>query len=214
MQITYRPITIWPRDFTRGRRRSPFKAAYHSTFTLLERELRHANARAPVIQLALDPSQFRVSDGKPYANATPTHPGVILSFEKGKERLPLAFPCDTYLTWIENLRAIALALDALRRVDRYGVTQRAEQYRGWNALPPANPIVTPHRMTVEAAAAFVANEGGPVPWGDVLRNADTFRAAKRRASMKLHPDQNGGVDRPEWHMLQEATAVLEKHLGL
>lgn len=212
MQITYRPIEHWPREFTKGRRRSPFKAAYHSTIKLLERELRAANARSPVVQLALDPSQFRVSDGKPYANAIPTHPGVVLSFEKGK--MPLAFPCDTYLTWIENLRAIALALDALRRVDRYGVTKHAEQYRGWNALPPATPIVTPPTMTVEEAARYVGNEGGPVPWGDVMRSADAFRAAYRRAAMKYHPDANAGAERSEWHTLRSAAAVLEKHLGI
>lgn len=32
MTITYRPIEKWPREFTKGRRRSPFKAAYHSTW--------------------------------------------------------------------------------------------------------------------------------------------------------------------------------------
>jgi hypothetical protein len=207
--ITYRPIERWPRDFTRGRRRSPFKAAFHSTFRLLERELAHAGAKSAVVQLALDQSQFRISDGKPYANATPSHPGVIVSFNKGK--LPLAFPCDRYLTWVENLRAIALALDALRRVDRYGVTQHAEQYRGWNALPPATPIITPPTMTVEDAARFVGNEGGPVPWGDVMRSPDTFKASKRRASLKYHPDQNNGTERHEWHTLQAAVNVLEKH---
>jgi hypothetical protein len=209
--ITYRPIERWPRDFTRGRRRSPFKAAFHSTFRLLERELAHAGAKSAVVQLALDQSQFRISDGKPYANATPSHPGVIVSFNKGK--LPLAFPCDRYLTWVENLRAIALALDALRRVDRYGVTQHAEQYRGWNALPPA-ALVTPVKMTVEQAARFVTRMSDSAGDNEPIKSLDTFKARYRSAALKLHPDYNNGEPRPEWNALQEAKAVLDQHHGL
>lgn len=40
----------------------------------------------------------------------------------------LSYPCDTFTTLQDNLRVIALALEALRMVDRYGVTRRGEQY--------------------------------------------------------------------------------------
>jgi hypothetical protein len=213
MTITYRPIERWPREFTKSRRRSPFKAAYHTTMMLLERELRHVHARNAVVQLALGSDQFRISDGKPYANATPQHPGVVVGFETNK--MPLAFPCDTYLTWIENLRAIALALDALRRVDRYGVTKHAEQYRGWNALPPAGPIVTPPPMTPREAAEWLAKGSTMnIIYHDVLSRTDVYRAAWRESALKLHPDANSGLDRPEWHKLQAAKMVLDRHFGI
>jgi hypothetical protein len=213
VNILYRPIERWPRELTRTRKRSPFKAAYHATIRLLETELRHANARTPVVQLALGEDQFRVSDGKPYANATPAHPGVLLSFEKGSRTpMPLAFPCDAYLTWIENLRAIALALDALRKVDRYGVTKHAEQYRGWNALPPS--IITPIAMDVQQAAEFIANQlGRPGDVGRVKGLADYYRATYREAAQRWHPDRNQGVQHPEWNQLQTAKAVLDAHHG-
>lgn len=209
--ITYGPIDRWPRALTKSRKRSPFRADYNGTMRLLQAELYRAGARGAVVQLALDRSQFRVSDGKPYANAIPSHPGVIVSFTKGKE--PLAFPCDAYLTWIENLRAIALALEALRKVDRYGVTKHGEQYRGWNALPPAaSPIAA--AMTVEDAARWLGNEGGPVPWGDVIGRSETYKAAYRRAALRFHPDANGGTARAEWATLDVVKGVLDRHHGL
>lgn len=36
--------------------------------------------------------------------------------------------------WQINLRAIALGLEALRKLDRYGITSRGEQYTGWRAI--------------------------------------------------------------------------------
>ena len=90
------------------------------------------------------------------------------------------------------------------------MTKRGEQYTGWRALPP--PLLTPPRMTVEEAAGFIGNEGGGVPFRRVMESADTFRAAYRRTAAVLHPDANGQVHRPEWQMLQDAKAVLERHL--
>ncbi len=207
MNITFRPIDRWPREFTKGRRRSPFKGDYHSTMRLLERELIHARAKDASVQLALLPGDFRI-DGRPYAGASPSHPGVIVSFTKGKT--PLAFPCDTYLTWIENMRAIALALERLRAIDRYGVTKHEEQYRGWNALPPAGPLVTPNMTPLEAAQYMARGVSGTVP-ADLLAHAEIARKVFRDSALKLHPDANDGLARPEWNTLQMAKAVLDAH---
>lgn len=211
MKISYRPIEEWPREMTKYRKRSPFKADYTSTMKLLERELRIIRVSDVIVQLALMPNQFRL-DGMPYANTTPSHPGVIVSFTKGKE--PLAFPCDAFLTWVENTRAVALALEALRKVDRYGVTKHAEQYRGWSALPPA--IVTPGvTMTLEDAARLVTRESG-IAAGDLepLKDSGVFKDRYRVAARRLHADANGGEVKPEWHRLQVAADLLQKHHGI
>ena len=113
--------------------RSRFKSGWDATLKLLDAELRHLNARSIVIQAYVDESQVR-NDGMMYSRAVPTEPGVILSFES--KHGSLSYPCDTYDRWQDNVRAIALALQALRSVDRYGVTRRAEQYTGWQQLPP------------------------------------------------------------------------------
>lgn len=132
MRVTFRPLE--PGAFTTapGLRR-PFSAPYSRTLDALERELRHLGADATVIQLALGEDDIRL-DGLPRANATPAHPGVVVSFES-REHGPLRYRTNRYGHWHHNLRAIALGLESLRRVDRYGITSKGEQYAGWKALP-------------------------------------------------------------------------------
>jgi hypothetical protein len=52
-----------------------------------------------------------------------------------------------------NARAIALGLEALRKVDRYRITKRGERYTGWSALPPATPMGAA-KMTADDALEF------------------------------------------------------------
>lgn len=215
MDITYRPIVTWPGKLRHPheRARAPFKSGYSGTLELLARELRMINAETPVVQLAIPESQF-TQDGRPYARATPSHPGVIVSFRKpvrgvaGVVKIPLSFPADRFTSWESNLRAVAIALEDLRRIDRYGVTQNSEQYTGFRALPPPGPS---HDAiaTVEDAAAFVGTVGGPVPYRDVINNPDTYRAAYRRAAAKVHPDACG--TRGEWDKLAAAKTLLDDH---
>lgn len=211
MSIQYGPIRTWPGKLKRIRANSPFKAGYNDTIRLLEHELAVAGARSPVVQLAV-PFQYWRNDGRPYADAKFDHPGVILSFTKviAGRSLPLSFPCDTYHTWLANLRAIALALEALRKVDRYGVTQNAEQYTGFRALPPAGPDHV-DIATVEDAARFLAKFSAQrLSVLDILGRAESFRDVYRDAAATLHPDANEGVQSPEWAKLQAAKTLLDQ----
>src|ERR1051326_4226362 len=142
MEFKFKPIVKWPRVPENNRVRSQFSAKYSDTLELLESELRHLRARNPVlIQTYMRESDIRI-DGLPRADARmPDNPGVIITFEKWFANgtfhdkgqalgfvKPVSVPCDRFLDWKDNLRAIALSLEALRRVDRYGVTQMGEQY--------------------------------------------------------------------------------------
>lgn len=200
MQYQFRPIQQWPRALTRDRKSSPFRATYRQTIDLLETELDHLKARNVVVQLALRPDDIRL-DGLPRANAKPaTHPGVILSFEKWmptgrrNEQVPLgrmtpfSMPCDAFTDWESNLRAIALSLEALRKVDRYGVTQSGEQYTGWKALPDGGAA-----STRETAAAFLSEHSGIVVTAQHT-DRDALTRAYRSAARKLHPDAGGDHD--------------------
>jgi hypothetical protein len=207
LDATFRPIDAWPGEQTRSRRRSRFDTPWSATLELLKRELRELGAKNIVIQMALDEDQIR-RDGYPRAHATPTHPGIILAFES--RHGPLKYPCDTFTRWEDNLRAIALALEALRKVDRYGVTRRGEQYRGWAKLPPAG--ATTATFTAESAAAFMAaacGNGGTA--SAILGSALVAGDAYRKAAKRLHPDA-GGTDR-EFQLLGIAKQILEKHHG-
>lgn len=152
-----------------------------------------------VLQIAIDRSGFR-RDGKPRANAVPEHPGVILSFESVHG--PLSYPCDSYDRWTDNLRAIALSMEALRRVDRYGVTRNGEQYRGFAALEA--PGVGDSGPMSQAQAEAVIREHAPYNPGELTLSLST---AYRRARRYTHPDSNDG-DQSAWDQVEAAALVL------
>lgn len=210
MSIDYSfvPLVVWPGQQTSGRKRAPFRSSYSQTVDLLDRELRHLNARQVVIQLALQPSDIRL-DGRPRAGSRPSHPGVILTFRSAHG--PLSYPCDRYDDWESNLRAIALSLECLRTVDRYGVTKTGEQYKGWKQLPPPGVSESNGLMSVDEAAKIVRAMGGGL--ADEIKDMhDAYRQSYRRAAQAVHPDAGG--KEADFIKLQKAAAVLDKHHGV
>lgn len=178
-ELQCRPIDQWPRAFTRLRRHAVFTKNYGTIMRDVEKELEHLGARSAVLLMALRDEEIRI-DGRPRAGARPSHPGVILACET-KTKGALRFPCDTFDDWAANLRAITLHLQALRRIDSYGVSVSGEQYRGWAALPsPNGHPVGPN----EAKATLRRFIGG---LADTLSSAD----AVRQAIMLTHPDRGG-----------------------
>jgi hypothetical protein len=185
------------------RERSPFRpggvgyyaapTAMGDTLEVLERELRMLRAKNTELLMALRPEDFRM-DGKPRASASPEHPGVVLSFDSKHGHL--SYPCDTFTTWQANLRAIAFALEALRKVDRYGVTSHGEQYRGFLAL---EATAMPSGFTTADGAAEWLNDEFGEP-GTV----HTYSELLRRAQRATHPDMGGDPARFQRVSLAEA----------
>lgn len=185
--LTVAPIREWPGALTPRRTLSNFSASWSATLAELSREMRHLNARNGELLIAVRPDDFRL-DGKPRANAKQEHPGVILSFDSSVGHL--SYPCDTFTRWQDNVRAITLALEALRKVDRYGVTKRGEQYRGFLALEAtAAPAgFATHQDAIAFLADVVRDE-----WRDGMvdtRN-ENARALLRGAQRRTHPDVGG-----------------------
>lgn len=160
MGVVFRPIDAWPGEQTRSRRSAQFSASLGSTTELLARELAALNGRLVVLQVAMTEDDFRI-DGIPYANAQASHPGVVIAFES--KHGPLKFAVDTFSFWEDNLRAIALGMEALRKVDRYGVTKLGEQYTGWKALPAPRAL---------RDASRPRRRRGRVPEGPACAGAD------------------------------------------
>ena len=208
IDATFRPIDRWPGERTDRPQRSRFRAGWSDTLATLKHELRQIDARDVVIQLAITEDELRL-DGYPRANANPDHPGVILAFES--KHGPLKYVTDTFDDWQDNIRAIALGLEALRKVDRYGITKRGEQYTGWKALPGGGEATD--TMTAEAAAAVVAGRDGLLA-RTLLRNPDpdTVRVAYREAVKSCHPDRPGGST-AAFQRLQQAKTILDAHHG-
>lgn len=207
MEYRFVPLESWPGDRTRNRKRSPFKSRWSRTVDDLDRELRHLSARNVVIQADCERSEIRL-DGFLRADARLRGPGVVLTFDS--RHGPLSYPCDTFTDWQDNVRAIALALEALRAVNRYGVTRQAEQYKGWARLAAPGSA---EFSSLEQAATFVAQHAGDgTHFEHVLQVREIFQKAYRQAAGKLHPDANGGQD-AAFKRLQAAKSVLERHHG-
>lgn len=141
IQARFVPVDRWPGAPKARRVKGSFRAGYDSRLALLERELRHLSAHNILIHAYLRPDQIR-NDGWPRSGVSPSSPGIIVTFQNRRGE-SLSFPCDTYAYWQDNLYAIALALESLRAVDRYGVTQRGEQYEGWKRLAPRDRASVP-----------------------------------------------------------------------
>jgi hypothetical protein len=156
---------------------APFRAAFSDTARLLEREVGHLAPREVILEAGFTDGQLRL-DGMPRADARPAVEGVILTVIRPRGIThDLRYPCSTFGSWQANLRAIALSLEALRKVNRYGVSKRGEQYAGWKALPAGAPS---DDDLVEKGRRIVTNQYG----GDILR-----------ARIDTHPDRGGTHER-------------------
>lgn len=176
--VTVRPLSMKPEQ---GFRRAQFRATFSQTISLLHRELRELQAENIVLELDYRERDIRL-DGLPRADARLGYPAVVLSF--GSKHGPLRYATAEYNDWHDNLRAIALSMEALRAVDRYGVSKRGEQYTGWKQLESPGAA-----MSAEAASDLLASYGGEM------------------AALKAtHPDKGGSTE--EFHRVQEARRVL------
>lgn len=186
MQITCAAIEKWPGERTPpGRqKRSTFKASFTQTDQLLRSELGTLNAKQVVLQLDVTPDDIRL-DGQLRANARPRTSAVVLSFQT--KQGAMSFPCDRFDRWKDNIRAIALSLEALRKIDRYGVTRNNEQYTGWTQLPPPTSV-----YDEVADAVWVADALG-IPYEE-LNSPKALLAAIRKAERIMHPDAGGSAE--------------------
>lgn len=175
-----RPIDQWPGEFTKVRKDARFKQNYGATLDLLHHELDMIKAQGVVLLMALYEDQIRL-DGRPRGDCKPAHPGIILCCTT--KFGPLRMPCDRYKNWQDNLRAIALSLEALRTVDRHGCTKRGEQYRGWTSIAAGDERDFP---TAEDAIAFLRKILGLAP-GERGVPAELIRTSM----FKAHPDHGG-----------------------
>jgi hypothetical protein len=227
MRLVARPIDVWPGKLTPDHLRtgSPFKASWSDTVGLLEREAEKLGVRDEVVmQLAITERDCRL-DGGIRADAKPTHPGVIVSFES--RHGPLRYSTDLFFGghwgarrlpgWQANVRAVALGLEALRKVDRYGIAKGGEQYVGYRALGAGTPMPTA-KMTVEEAARLLADAAMQTDenmtmgeWHDLAERGEGIEKQYRRAVRRLHPDAGG--DPETFRRLTEARDLLLREAG-
>lgn len=195
MRYEIRPLGHWDRPKTVDRARSArFRASWQSTLDLLCREVEMLDGQMVVVQIEVQEGDVR-RDGMLYARAKVGFPGVKVSFDS--RHGSLTYATDAYDRWNgsdppgwqANVRAIALALESLRAVDRYGVTSSGEQYRGWTAI---SATTGEFDMTRQQAADLLAHPGQTAfRAAEVLANPAAVAQAFRNAAKKHHPDVGG-----------------------
>ena len=164
---------------------SLFSSTLASTVNLLRTELSALDAEQVVLELDYLDRDLRM-DGYPRAGAKAQSPAIALSFKSGHG--PLRYPCATFGTWHDNLRAIALGLEALRKVDRYGITSTGEQYAGFRQIAQSSQSFTSR----EHALAWLSEHGG-------------YKAAART----FHPDNLETGHEETFKQVQAAKQMIE-----
>ena len=206
MRYETRPLVAWTDPETPQRRSSSrFKASWADTLDFLSAEIAKVGGKEPVvIQVDVTEGDIRL-DGMLRANAKVGHPGVVLSFDS--DFGPLRYATDAYEqtwsrdlpSWQANLRAIALTLEALRAIDRWGVSKRGEQYSGWRALPSGGSVTFP---SADAALRWMQEMSG------IPADEGSARLVYRDLARKMHPDAGGSSG--DWDRLDAAKLLLTK----
>ena len=193
----------WPLGWTRTNPRQRDRATFGTKHTTdrrltvriatgrLEHEVEALGATQPVLSTNVT---LRM-DGSPRSDEEPTDPGAAIYFSFRGKATVLA--CDRYTRVADNIGAIAAHIDALRRIERYGVGTIEQALAGYKALP------------ADSAADWRAIFGfsaGSRP------SIDDVDAAFRVAAKKVHPDRGGSdiamahVNRARDYALQELQA--------
>lgn len=166
MRATWRPLPAWPYPL-RARSASTFRTGWDGSLAKLEDEIGRIKGDDVVIGVVCDASAISFSGAlKAGARTQVKYRGAEVSFSlPGRGRV--VFYTDAYPTLHANLHAIALGLEALRAVDRHGITSSAEQYAGFAQLAAGGPDPLRGKALVDAAGGV------------------------RQAQRKHHPDAGG-----------------------
>lgn len=180
----------WPTGWVRTLRNRRLRAAFSTKQAVdgrvsvavatarLEAELDRLGAKNAVLSTNVS---LRL-DGRPRSDQEPDDRGAAVYFSfKGRATV---FACDRWDRVADNIAAIAAHIDAIRRMDRYGVGSVEQALAGYKALP------------ADSAADWRQVFGftpGSVP------TADALDAAYKRLAKERHPDV-GGSDEAMFHL--------------
>jgi hypothetical protein len=163
----------WPKGWPRtesGKRKSGtrFKnVTLAGALSGLQEEIRRLGGKSLVL-----------SSNYTLGSTNPKEPGVVAYFDYGGK--PVAMPCDYWNRLEANVRAIALTIEAMRGMERWGAKHMiTAMFAGFTALPARS---------------------GPSCWevlglkSDPLPTEKEVMAAYRNKAQTVHPDKGGSTD--------------------
>jgi methionine synthase II (cobalamin-independent) len=179
----------WPADYPRAvhKKTSRFKTSLARSRDFVKDEIRRIEGRDPVIStnvplkndgdLRADWSRYRIDD-----------PGVAVYFIRNKQQVCLC--CDTFSHVQNNLHAVGRTIEALRQIDRDGVSDFLNRtFSGFKGLPEFTSAETDLWLIL----------GLNVKPASV----DAVHSAYKQRAKIVHPDIPGG-SQASFQLLQEA----------
>jgi hypothetical protein len=170
----------WPVDYKRTpayrRKRSQFKNTIGGARDGLKEEVRRLGATDLIISsniplknngdLRADFGRFRIDD-----------PGVAIYFRWNKKDISMV--CDQYLNVWENIVALQKAIEAIRGLERWGVSEFLDRaFTGFQALPESTQ--------------FEKNIWDVLGLNVKPENVETVKTAYKTKAFILHPDKPTG----------------------
>jgi hypothetical protein len=177
----------WPVGYQRIKypTRSKFKGTFAASRDGIIKELKMLGAKAIVLSTNIPLK----NDGMPYATfKTPDDKGVAVYFELFNE--PSVLACDKWDRIEDNMKAVMLTVQAMRGIDRWGVSDILKRtFTGFKALP-------------ESCTSTNAS------WWEILgvsinSNEDEIKTAYRALAKKYHPDVNS-INPEYFNVIQSA----------
>lgn len=190
----------WKRTPRQSRSIGRFENRWNATTWTIDRarrelaaELERLGAEDPILSTNL---RLRL-DGQPQSNqAQPSDTGVAVYFTLRGRRTVLA--CDRWIKVEHNIRAIALHVEAIRGMARWGVGNVEQAFTGYAALP--------ERASDPSWRATLQFDS------DVPLTVDLVESRFRSLAKTLHPDVPGGSQKLfEELLLARELAFAEFH---
>ena len=191
---------------------SGFSSTYRETLNQLRGELGRLGTTEAFVRVVTEGGQIR-RDGQLRASARVDHPGVSLTIVT-RENGTLVYSTDVFGPrwglpladcWTDNLRAITLGLHDLRRLDRYGIAKRGQQYAGFREIGSGHAMpAAPVPMNERRARDVLGLESGePI-------DRELLRRLKRDSAKHYHPDTAGEfADPAKLQQIVEAADYME-----
>lgn len=126
-----------------------------------------------------------LSSNASLGNERPSDPAVVAYFEL--RGLPMAIPCDRWAKIEDNIHAIALTVEAMRGMERWGAKHMiTAMFSGFKALPEKGSGIDPWKVL------GIAPESSEIE----------ITAAFKNKAKVFHPDKGGSAE--DWATLREA----------